>query len=95
MICAYFIIIKPSTLIFSTLIFFIVLIKNKKESKWNDNYYLNSNFVLTNHKGNPIQLRRFYIFLRTTVKDEEIIKEVSSQILSRSHIFKKCYRTNR
>ncbi|EJX16771.1 hypothetical protein SOJ_22200 [Staphylococcus sp. OJ82] len=51
--------------------------------------------MLTNHKGNPIQLRRFYIFLRTTVKDEEIIKEVSSQILSRSHIFKKCYRTNR
>lgn len=74
--------------------FIIVLTKNKKESKWNDNYYRNSNFVLTNHKGNPIQLRRFYIFLRTTVKDEEIIEEVSSQILSRSHIFKKCYRTN-
>ncbi|ANK37887.1 hypothetical protein AOB58_1085 [Staphylococcus sp. AntiMn-1] len=50
--------------------------------------------MLTNHNGNPIQLRRFYIFLRKTVKDEEIIKEVSSQILSRSHIFKKCYRTN-
>lgn len=62
-----------------------VILENKKDSKWNDNYR-KRNFVFTNHKGNPMQPERFNKILREAAKDIGIKKNISSHILRHSHI---------
>lgn len=63
-----------------------VMLENKKDDKWNDEY-INRGFVFTNHKGNPMQSERFNKILREAAKEVGIKnKSVTSHILRHSHI---------